>query len=320
MTPTVSNSVTMPSLKEIKVANAACSLLGKRALVVGGTNGIGMGIALRLAKAQASVTIVGRNEQRGQEVLEQMKRQSASDDKANESLGDSPPQFSFIKCDASLVKNIKAFSEDYKSNNDILDILVLTQGIASMQGYTPTSEGIEQKLAIHYYGRVACVMCLLPLLNASSDPRVMTVLSAGVHSPYLSYKSDMDLEHNFSIKNGADSAGMYNDIFVDKMAKENSNISFFHTAPGFVRSNWGSELAWYLRGPIRLMQATMATSVEDCAEYHFKSLVSDDYKGGGAFYMNPKGSRTTVTSLHDEAADFVWNHTQEKLKVLMEAQ
>ena len=217
-----------------------------------------MGIALRLAQAQASVTIIGRNEEKGQEIVEKMKNLVTSTD----TTGTPAPQHAFIKCDASLLKNIKACSTKFIANNDSLDILVMTQGIASMNGYTPTSEGIEQKLAVHYYGRVLFAQLLLPLLAASPDGRVMSVLSAGVHSPYAKYNTDPDLESSFSIKNGADSAGFYNDIAIDKLSKEAPTVSFFHTAPGFVGSNWGSELAWYLRGPIRLLQATVATTVQ----------------------------------------------------------
>jgi NAD(P)-dependent dehydrogenase (short-subunit alcohol dehydrogenase family) len=39
---------------------------------------IGMGIALRLAQAQASVTIVGRNKEKGLHIVEQMKQLSLS--------------------------------------------------------------------------------------------------------------------------------------------------------------------------------------------------------------------------------------------------
>jgi hypothetical protein len=66
-----------------------------------------------------------------------------------------------MQCDASLMRNIQSCAADYTASNDTLDILVLTQGIASMSGYTPTSEGLEQKLAIHYYGRVLFMQLLL---------------------------------------------------------------------------------------------------------------------------------------------------------------
>eukprot|EP00603_Paraphysomonas_imperforata_P002364 CAMPEP_0114437164 /NCGR_PEP_ID=MMETSP0103-20121206/13859_1 /TAXON_ID=37642 ORGANISM="Paraphysomonas imperforata, Strain PA2" /NCGR_SAMPLE_ID=MMETSP0103 /ASSEMBLY_ACC=CAM_ASM_000201 /LENGTH=276 /DNA_ID=CAMNT_0001607521 /DNA_START=181 /DNA_END=1011 /DNA_ORIENTATION=+ len=276
-----------------------------------------MGIALRLAQARASVTIVGRNQNRGQEIVQQM-QQLASAAASTTSEPSLTPQFSFMQCDASLMKNIQTCVNDYKANNESLDILVLTQGIASMNGYTPTSEGIEQKLAIHYYGRVLFTKLLLPLLAASPDARVMSVLSAGVHAPYSLYKTDPDLEKNFSIKNGADSAGFYNDIAMAKLAAENEKVSFFHTCPGFVGSAWGSEFAWYLKGPIRLLQATFATSVQDCAEYHFRSLVSSECAGGGAHYMNQRGEPTTVTKLQEEAADTVWAHTQEVIQQRLE--
>ena len=45
----------------------------KQVLVVGGTNGIGEGMAKRLAKTNANVTILGRNEQKGKDVVEQLK-------------------------------------------------------------------------------------------------------------------------------------------------------------------------------------------------------------------------------------------------------
>ncbi len=62
--------------------------------------------------------------------------------------------------------------------------MVLSQGIATIQGYTPTAEGLDEKLAIHYYARVAFIQALLPALAGSSDARVITVLSGGVHSAY----------------------------------------------------------------------------------------------------------------------------------------
>jgi len=53
-----------------------------------------------------------------------------------------------------------------------LDYVVTTAGIATTQGYTPTVEGIDQKLAVHYFGRIAFIRELDDRGSAAlSEPR-----------------------------------------------------------------------------------------------------------------------------------------------------
>ena len=84
----------------------------------------------------------------------------------------------------------------------------------------------------------------------------MSILSAGIHSPYSDFKTDFELKTNYSIKNAADATCFYNDLALDSFseASDNKAIKFIHVAPGFVRSNWGTEMPWYIRGPLRLIQ------------------------------------------------------------------
>ncbi len=60
----------------------------------------------------------------------------------------------------------------------------------------------------------ACVLAVLPALRLSTDARVMSVFSAGVHRSYDEYRSDPDLKKDFSLSKAANAAGMYNDIAV----------------------------------------------------------------------------------------------------------
>lgn len=138
--------------------------------------------------------------------------------------------------------------------------------MATFQGFTPTTEGIDQKLALHYFSRVAFIDRLMPLLEASDDARVMTVLSAGVHSPYKHFQDDFELSKgNYSLRNAADAAGTYNDIAVDMLAREHKKVTFFHAAPGFVNTNWGTEMNVFVRGLVRLIQP-LGTSIKDIGE------------------------------------------------------
>ncbi len=199
----------------------AVAFAGKRAVVVGGTSGIGQGIAIRLAKANMKVTIVGRDAARGAQILQQMKDAGGS-------------EHEFISCDCFSLVNVRKCSREILSKSDSLHMLVLTQGMATIQGYTATPEGLDQKLTLHYFSRMAFIDSLLPALRKSDDARVLSVLSAGVHGAYEGYESDFTLERSYSIKNAADSAGFYNDLALDSLSRENPSVSFQHAAPGFV--------------------------------------------------------------------------------------
>ena len=55
-------------------------LKGKRALITGGTSGLGKQIALTFAEEGADVAIMGTNQERGNLVLETLKDSKISDD------------------------------------------------------------------------------------------------------------------------------------------------------------------------------------------------------------------------------------------------
>lgn len=295
------------ALSAARTLNQNANFMGRHAVVVGGTAGIGKGIAVRLAQANFTVTIVGRNAEQGSQVIEEMKRYSPNN------------VHDFFKCDAGLIRNVRSFAKTYSETHSSLDVLVQTQGIATTQGRTETDEGIDVKLSLHYYGRMALIQSLLPLLRASPSGRVLSVFSAGVHGPYEDYKKDPELKNNYTLSNAAIAPGLYNDLTLDSFARqpENKNISFIHSAPGFVNTNWGTELNWFLRGLVRAIQP-LATSIEDCAEFMCLPLLSSDEtqleKNGQVILMSPKGEPAKKTKLHtDEAREFIWDHTQEVL-------
>lgn len=124
------------ALAAARARNARANCAGRRAIVVGGTSGIGHGIALRLAKANFGVTLVGRNAQRGQEIVAQMA-----------TLGGQNHEF--MACDATLISNLRKLAVDVGKKYQAVDVLVETQGIASMEGRHETSEGLDQKLSLH---------------------------------------------------------------------------------------------------------------------------------------------------------------------------
>lgn len=289
----------------------AAPLSGRQSVVIGATNGIGRGMAVWLAQQGASVVVAGRSRERGQEVVAEL-RAVAPAVVANTGL---PPKFEFAQVDAASIADTQRFADELIATHDHLDYLVITAGIATMQGRTETTEGLDQKLAVHYYGRIAAVVALLPLLEKTAsvghDARVLTVLSAGVHAPYADYRTDVELRQNYSIKNAANCAGFYNDLAMDALAREHPTVTFAHAAPGFVATNWGADFNPVVRGLVRGLQ-WFAKSPAQCAAMIGPALTAPEFKGGFRL-VGADGRPARATRLQEEARDFVWEHTKKIL-------
>lgn len=90
--------------------NKTFDLSGKIAIVTGSTSGIGIGIARVLSKQGAHVVVTGRREEKGNEVVKQLKE-----------LGGSA---SYHKLDISIEDSIKKLIEDTVNEFGKIDILV----------------------------------------------------------------------------------------------------------------------------------------------------------------------------------------------------
>uniref|UniRef100_A0A7S0ZHV3 Protochlorophyllide reductase n=1 Tax=Timspurckia oligopyrenoides TaxID=708627 RepID=A0A7S0ZHV3_9RHOD len=213
----------------------------RHALVVGGTSGIGLGIALSLAsKGDTVVTIAGRRAQ-ADEIVLRLKE-----------LSSLPHKFESV--DGFELKTLQ------KLTAESVDILIMTQEMATIQGYTPTDDGIDQKLQLHYFSRLYLAKLLAPLMKDGS--RILTVLSAGVHDRYGDFETDFELKQHYSVKNAADAAGFYTDAGFEKLSECYPNLVVAHAAPGFVNTNWGTEMPWAIRAMIRPLQALFGRKLE----------------------------------------------------------
>ena len=201
----------MSQLATAQAASAAIRMVGKHAVVVGGTSGIGHGIALRLAQAGCSVTVVGRSASRGGAIVE--------------SLATTTPEqkHAFERLDAFSLKACGTLADTLGAKP--LDLLVLTQGMATLQKHTPVAEtGLDQKLTLHVYSRALLAKALAPALARSADGRVLSVLSAGVHGSYEAHRTSPELLKGYTTKNAADAAGFYTDAYLDSLSAEHPKV------------------------------------------------------------------------------------------------
>ncbi len=137
---------------------------GKTALITGGTSGIGKATAVALAAMGADVVVVGRNQERGEAAVEEIKVQSHSE------------SVELMLADLSAQDEVRRLAGEFLERYDRLDVLANNAGLVQSKR-TETSDGIETTLAINHLAPFLLTNLLLDRLEQSAPSRVITVSS-----------------------------------------------------------------------------------------------------------------------------------------------
>ncbi|WP_205473068.1 SDR family oxidoreductase [Nocardioides sp. SYSU D00038] len=129
-------------------------LTGRRAVLTGGSDGIGLGIAQRLAAAGAELVLPVRNRGKGQAAAAEIRAAAPG---ASVLLHD---------LDLSSLESIAGLGETLRAEGAPIHLLVNNAGVMTPPQRQTTEDGFELQLGTNHLGHVALVAHLLPLLRA----------------------------------------------------------------------------------------------------------------------------------------------------------
>lgn len=134
--------------------------MSKTALITGATDGIGRATALELASRGYTIHALGRNEERGQQVLEEIKRLEPAGEHVLHLV------------DLSRIDEVISFADEYQARSRGLDVLLLNAGVFPDKGAV-SGDGLDLVFAVNYLSRFVLVDRLDELLAESDVPRVV---------------------------------------------------------------------------------------------------------------------------------------------------
>ncbi|KAK5061417.1 hypothetical protein LTR84_007960 [Exophiala bonariae] len=268
------------------------------AIVVGGTNGIGYGMACRVAAEVKSSTVIISGRTKPKNIPH-----------AN---------MEFRPLDATSMRQIKQYTDTFKAAQEQkLDLLIMTQGIMTTAGRTETPEGIDRRMALHYYGKQLLIRELLPVLK--EDAKVIIVFDSINGNPTKLDWDDLDLKKHFSLARAANHCMVMNDAMVQYWVAEQKKQGtakrhFIHAWPGLVNTSLARELPWYLRPLMNGLGSVVGVSPDTCAERLLngvtQQVTTGDQEGRFWSYINHKGQPVAKKAvLPEEQLNKVAEHT-----------
>jgi NAD(P)-dependent dehydrogenase (short-subunit alcohol dehydrogenase family) len=161
-------------LKSNWTANQIPDQKGRTVVITGASSGIGYETARALAAKGAQVVMAIRNLEKGEEVVQQLKRENP---KASLKL---------MKLDLSNLASVRQFAEDYQQTHDSLSILINNAGVMTPP-YQKTKDGFELQFGSNHLGHFALTGLLLPMLNNAPSSRVVTLSSTVMKSGKIDF-------------------------------------------------------------------------------------------------------------------------------------
>jgi NAD(P)-dependent dehydrogenase (short-subunit alcohol dehydrogenase family) len=135
-------------------------------LVTGATDGLGKHVALELAEKGVTVLLHGRNRERLEAALEEMRRETGSE------------KLRPYLADLSSLGAVRGLAEQVLSDEEGLHVLINNAGVIVPERQD-SEDGYELTFAVNYLAHFLLTELLLPLLRDSAPARIVNVASAG---------------------------------------------------------------------------------------------------------------------------------------------
>ncbi len=171
--------ITMPRTYDLPLPD----LTGRRAVITGGSDGIGLVIARSLAGAGAEVVLPVRNRTKGEAAITTIRAVHPG------------AQVTLRDLDLSSLASVAALGETLVAEGAPIHLLINNAGIMRPPARQTTADGFEMQFGINHLAHVALTAQLMPLLRAGRA-RVVTQTSVAAQRAAINW-DDLNWERSY---------------------------------------------------------------------------------------------------------------------------
>ena len=282
---------------------------GRVTIVTGSSSGIGYEAARVLANKNAEVIIAVRNQKKGENAVEQIKKQNEN---ANVKL---------MMLDLACLKSVKNFAEEFKQKYSRLDLLINNAGVM-IPPYSKTEDGFELQFGTNHLGHFALTSLLFDVVERTPTSRIVNVSSSAHKYGDINF-NDLNWENRkykaWRAYGDSKIANMYFTYELqNRLSEESSNPLITAAHPGWTATELQRNSSMF-----DFLNNFFAMNIEQGALPTLRAAIDEGAKSGD-FYgpngiMEMRGYPVKVESnklSHDkEIAQKLWNVSEELTNV-----
>lgn len=197
------------------------SMAGRVFMITGANSGIGKATATAIAKRGGTIHMVCRNKDKAEEARAEIVKETGNKEVYVHIL------------DLSETKKVWEFAEGFKKKYKTLNVLINNAG-AIMSQREVNAEGLEKSFATNVLGVYILTKSLIPLIEKSADPRVITVSSGGMLVQKLRIGNLQSDRGRFDGTMVYAQHKRQQVVMTEQLAKAHTNIQFSVMHPGWV--------------------------------------------------------------------------------------
>ena len=249
----------------------------KNVIITGITSGIGTEIALGLAKKEYKINLVARTEESGNKIKDLIYNKTGNDD------------VHVYKCDLSLQTEVHEFVNNFKKQNNGLDILINNAAIIP-NTKTITKEGNEMQFAVNYIAPYLLSRLLLDLLKNNSPSRIVNTSSTAHTQGNLNVNDFQKLNEKYNMRGWGRYLDTKLQLTMDtvELSKEieGTGVTCNAIHPGFVNTNLGRQFTPKFMRPLNKLLGIFILSPKGGADPIIKAACSEEYENISGKYFH----------------------------------
>ncbi len=277
------------------------SMEGKICIITGANSGIGKATAIDLAKMNATIVMMCRSKERGEEAQKEIIELTGN------------KKVDLLLCDLSSQESIRKFVSEFKSKYQKLHILINNAGIM-LSKRVISVDGFEMNFVVNYLASFLLTNLLLDVLKKSAPSRIINVSSAAHRMAKMDFDDLQSEKRKYRLFKIYGTSKLALMLFSYELSRrlEGTSVTVNTLHPGVVNTNLGQDQSSFSRGFAKLF----FKKPEKGAETSIYLASSQEVEGiTGKYFIKKQQKQSSEESYNEDYAKRLWELSTEMTRL-----